>query len=168
MNCCFQKKLGSANILKVPKKILQYLLLWSFVDGDGLDIDFRTVSRAYSSSLLRVIISRNHSSFFQIFSNFVHFCPYFQILCPFLPYFALFLLFFGLFFALFFWKVARMPLLSVIGLGKQYKVLSRWSKKGLQFSYNQCLSEASNSPQIFDQQKLVPVICSKSLYVNYF
>ena len=140
MNCCFQKKLGSANILKVPKKILQYLLLWSFVDGDGLDIDFRTISRAYSSSLLRVIISRNHSSFFQIFSNFVHFAHIFKycaLFCLILPFFCYFL---ASFLPFFFWKVARMPLLSVIGLGKQYKVLSRWSKKGLQFSYNQCLS----------------------------
>ena len=119
------------------KENLAISILWSFVDGDGLDIDFRTVSRAYSSSLLRVIISRNHSSFFQIFSNFVHFCPYFQILCPFLPYFALFLLFLASFLPFFF---ARMPILSVIDPGKQCKVLSSWSKKGLQFTYNQCLS----------------------------
>ena len=43
--------------------------------------------RAFSSSLLRAIIARNHLLFFKIFSNFVHFCPNFQIFCPFLTFF---------------------------------------------------------------------------------
>ena len=51
--------------------------------------------RAFSSSLLRAIIVRNHLPFFKVFSNFVHFCPTFQIFCPFLtffcPFFPLFL-----------------------------------------------------------------------------
>ena len=45
--------------------------------------------RAYSSGLLRAIIACNHLPFFKIFSNFVHFCPNFQI---FSPFFALFFL----------------------------------------------------------------------------
>ena len=39
--------------------------------------------RAYSNSLMRVKIACNHLPFFKIFSNFVHFCPNFQIFCPF-------------------------------------------------------------------------------------
>ena len=39
--------------------------------------------RAYSGSLLRVIIAYNHLPFFKIFSNFVRFCANFQIFCPF-------------------------------------------------------------------------------------
>ena len=50
--------------------------------------------RAYSSSLLRAIIARNHLPFFKIFSNFVHFCPNLQIFCPFLPFFCSFFAFF--------------------------------------------------------------------------
>ena len=38
--------------------------------------------RAYSSSLLHVIITHNHL-FFKIFWNFVHFCPNSQIFFPF-------------------------------------------------------------------------------------
>ena len=37
--------------------------------------------RTFSSSLLCAIIARNHLLFFKIFSNFVHFCPVFQIFC---------------------------------------------------------------------------------------
>ena len=51
------------------------------------------------SRLLRTIIARNGLPFLKIFSNFVHFCPNFQIFCPFLP---------------FFWKIARIPILSRI------------------------------------------------------
>ena len=43
--------------------------------------------KAFSSSLMSVIIVRNHLPFFNIFSNFVHFCPNFQIFCAFLPFF---------------------------------------------------------------------------------
>ena len=64
-------------------------------------------TRAYSSSLLCVIIARSHLHFFKIFSNFEHFCPNFQIFCPFLPFFPLFLPVL--------WKVACMPLPSRIG-----------------------------------------------------
>ena len=39
--------------------------------------------KAFSSSLLPAIIARNHLPFLKIFSNFVHFCLYFQIFCPF-------------------------------------------------------------------------------------
>ena len=41
------------------------------------------VVKAYSSSLLCVIIAHNHLPFFKIFWNFVHFCPNFQIFFPF-------------------------------------------------------------------------------------
>ena len=50
------------------------------------------LSRAYSNSLLRAIVARNHLPFFKIFSNFVHFCPNFQIFNPFLPLFNIFFL----------------------------------------------------------------------------
>ena len=43
-----------------------------------------TYTKGYSSSLLHAIAARIHLSFFKIFSNFVHFCPKFQIFCPFL------------------------------------------------------------------------------------
>ena len=39
--------------------------------------------RAYSSSLLCVIIAYNHLPFFKIISNFVHFCANFLIFYPF-------------------------------------------------------------------------------------
>ena len=66
--------------------------------------------RAFSSSLLHVIIACNHMPFFKLFSNFVHFCPNFQIFC-------LFLLFFNIFhpFLVLFLKIAGVPLLSRIG-----------------------------------------------------
>ena len=44
---------------------------------------FNFLCRAYSDSLLRAIISRNHLLLFKIFSNFVHFCPNFQMFCSF-------------------------------------------------------------------------------------
>ena len=71
-----------------------------------------TENRAYSSSLLRAIIARSHLPFFKILSNFVHFCPNFQIFCRFLPFYYYFYIF------LHFWKIARMPLLSRIDPGE--------------------------------------------------
>ena len=50
-------------------------------------------NRAYFSSFLLAIIAHNHLPFCRIFSNFVHFCPNFQIFCP-----------FSTFTLLFFWK----------------------------------------------------------------
>ena len=44
---------------------------------------FENNYRAYSNSLLHVIIAHNHLPFFKIFSNFIHFSPNFQIFCPF-------------------------------------------------------------------------------------
>ena len=64
---------------------------------------------AYSSSLLREIIARNHM-LLQIFSNLVYFCPNFQIFCPFLS---------------FFWKFAVMALLSRIGTVKAPMLYSK-------------------------------------------
>ena len=46
-------------------------------------IDYVRVYRAYSSSLLRAIITCNPLLFFKIFSKFVYFCPNFEIFCPF-------------------------------------------------------------------------------------
>ena len=40
-------------------------------------------ARASSSSLFHAIITHNHPPFFEVFSNFVHFCPNFQIFFPF-------------------------------------------------------------------------------------
>ena len=65
--------------------------------------------RAYFSSFLRATIAHNHLPFLKIFSNFAHFCPNFQIFCPFLTFF--FCPFSGIF-----WKIARVPLLSRMGL----------------------------------------------------
>ena len=41
------------------------------------------ITRAFSSSLLHVIIACNHLPFLKIFSNIVYFCLNFQIFCPF-------------------------------------------------------------------------------------
>ena len=59
--------------------------------------------RAFSCSLLCVIITCNHLCFFKIFSNFVIFYSNFQIFCPFFS---------------FFWKIVCIPLLSIIGPGR--------------------------------------------------
>ena len=48
-------------------------------------------SRAFSSSSLHAIITRNHLAFFKLFSNFVHFYPNFQIFYLFLPILNIFL-----------------------------------------------------------------------------
>ena len=56
----------------------------------------RCVCRAFSSSLLRAIITHNHLHF-KIFSYFVQFCPNFQIFYTFLPFLNIFLHFFALF-----------------------------------------------------------------------
>ena len=44
---------------------------------------FCATYKAYSSSLLHMIIACNHLPLFKIFSNFIHFCPNFQIFSPF-------------------------------------------------------------------------------------
>ena len=61
---------------------------------DEIRIQESSINRAFSSSLLRAVIARNHLSFFKIFSNFVYFCQNFQICCPFFPFFNMFLPFF--------------------------------------------------------------------------
>ena len=58
-------------------------------------------NKAFSSSLLHAITTRNHLPFFKMFSNLIYFCPNFEIFCPFLT-----------FFPPFFWKIARTSLLS--------------------------------------------------------
>ena len=99
---------------KVSKKGLYFILFF---------VILKLLRRAYSSSLLRVIIACNHLPFLKIFSNFVYFfskfssiLPFFNILLP------------------FFWKMAPMPLLSRIGPVKGAKVvqckisnLGKWS-----------------------------------------
>ena len=59
-----------------------------------LSFEQHITSRAFSSTLLRAIIARNHLHFFKISSTFLYFCPNFQI---FFPFFALFKHFFTLF-----------------------------------------------------------------------
>ena len=73
-------------IISMYTEILSYSratnICWMENNPDG--------KRAFSSSLLRAIVARNHLPFFKIFSNLVHFCPNFQIFCPFLTFFCLF------------------------------------------------------------------------------
>ena len=54
-----------------------------------LTIVSQTECRTCSNSVLSAIIACNHLPFFKTFSNFVHFCPNFQIFCPFQHFFAL-------------------------------------------------------------------------------
>ena len=74
-------------IISLSTEILSYSratnICWMENKPDG--------KRAFSSSLLRAIVARNHLPFFKIFSNLVHFCPNFQIFCPFLTFFPFFL-----------------------------------------------------------------------------
>ena len=44
------------------------------------------IDRAYSTSVIRVIIAHNYLPFFKIIPNFVHFCRNFQIFFPFCPF----------------------------------------------------------------------------------
>ena len=44
--------------------------------------------RAYSICFMHVIVACMRLPFFKIFSNFVHFCPNFQMFWPFLPLFC--------------------------------------------------------------------------------
>ena len=44
--------------------------------------------RAYSSCSMHAIVACMGLPFFKVFSNFVHFCPKFQIFCPFFPFFT--------------------------------------------------------------------------------
>ena len=46
---------------------------------------------AYSSSLMRAMIKCNRVPFFEIFSNFIHFCQIFEYFALFQHFFALFL-----------------------------------------------------------------------------
>ena len=84
-------------ILKHVQKILSYSratnINWMENNPGG--------NKAFSSSLLHAITTRNHLPFFKIFSNLIYFCPNFEIFCPFLT-----------FFSPFFWKIARTSLLS--------------------------------------------------------
>ena len=98
-----------------------------FLEGVTLQFLGR-VARAYSSSLLRAIIARNHLPFFKILSNFEHFCRNFQIFCPFLTFFPLILPFFR--------KIALMTLLSRKGPGelKGYQLFEgNWPKRRAYF-----------------------------------
>ena len=47
--------------------------------------------RVYSSCLMHTIVARVRLPFFKIFSNFLHFCPSFQMICPFVPFLCPFL-----------------------------------------------------------------------------
>ena len=61
----------------------------------------KALDRAYSSCFMHALVAHMRLPFFKIFSYFVHFCPNLQIFCPLLP---------------FFFKIARVLLLSRIGL----------------------------------------------------
>ena len=89
--------LSPANIF-----IFQNFDSWGFLGGERAKNDLKlqiwvcfalnlrncSSSRTYSCSLLHLIIICNHLPSFKVFSNFVHFCPNFQIICPFLPFFC--------------------------------------------------------------------------------
>ena len=91
--------------------------------------------RGHSSSLLHGVIACNHLLFPKIFSNFVYFCPHFQIFCPFQHS------------LMFFSKIAHMLLLSTIGPDNK-NLLDR-----LPQSYDQLLinkeKRAKNSAKVF-------------------
>ena len=64
---------------------------------------YRNICRAYSSCFMHAIVACMRLPFFKLLSNFVHFCPNFQIFCPFHSFLP------------FFWKITLMSLLSRIG-----------------------------------------------------
>ena len=82
----FSMSFSMYTIISMYTEVLSYTratnICWMENNPDG--------KRAFSSSLLRAIVTRNHLPFFKIFSNLVHFCPNFQIFCPFLTFFCLF------------------------------------------------------------------------------
>ena len=57
---------------------------------DSKFLEKRNASGLYSSCFMHGIVACMRLPFFKIFSNFVHFCPNFQIFWPFLPIFCLF------------------------------------------------------------------------------
>ena len=72
--------------LKKYRGVVTWKMTYGFKNDKGIWWIFikvveSNVSRAYCSSLLHVIILRNQLLFFKIFSNFVPFCPNFQIFC---------------------------------------------------------------------------------------
>ena len=60
-------------------------------------------TRAYSSCFMHAIVAHMRLLFFKIFSDFVYFSQIFKCFAPFCPFLS------------FFWKIARIPLLSRIG-----------------------------------------------------
>ena len=118
-DAAIQKKIygsGMATLNNLKQRNGRYYEIVKSCPESGLLIKV-SVNRTYSSSLLHAIIACNHLPLFKIFSNFVHFCPDSQIFCPFFP-----VEHFLSFFCPFFWKIARMPLLSRIGPVKQLKM----------------------------------------------
>ena len=70
------------------------LVLWFYITQTNKNthhtqgsIEWQAHIRIYSGSLLHLIIARNHLLFFEIFLDFVHFCPNFQIFCSFFAHF---------------------------------------------------------------------------------
>ena len=49
----------------------------------GSVLSASSLTRAFSSSLLRTITAHNYLAYFKIFSNFVDFSPIFRIFCSF-------------------------------------------------------------------------------------
>ena len=91
---------------------------------------YEVTIRGHSSSLLHGVIACNHLLFPKIFSNFVYFCPHFQIFCPFEHS------------LIFFSKIAHMLLLSTIGPDNK-NLLDR-----LPQSYYQLLINKEQEPKI--------------------
>ena len=78
------------NLLAMPFDKLKNEVLEK-VSYDLLTIILSYAIRAYSSSLLRAIIACNYLPIFEIFLNFVCFCPNCQIFCPFSTFLCPFL-----------------------------------------------------------------------------
>ena len=98
------------------------LVLWFYITQTNKNthhtqgsIEWQAYIRIYSGSLLHLIIARNHLLFSEVFLDFVHFCPNFQIFCSFLPIFNIFCVF-----SSFFWKDPRITLISKIGPAYRY------------------------------------------------
>ena len=108
---CFQLKLGTYGYTFLDKDSQSTLMKKILLIKRAIHLIWKSHSRASSNSLLCAIIARNHLPIFKTFSNFLNFCPNFQILCQFLPLFNVFCPFFALFM-----KNHPHTLLSRIGL----------------------------------------------------
>ena len=74
---------------------LLFQIYINFEIRSGEKPKLKSHDRAYPSCFMHAIVARMRLPFFNIFSNFVHFCSNFQIFCPFFAFFFFF--FFTLF-----------------------------------------------------------------------